>query len=303
MAKTRSSTARSSASAATSTVDPGSGVESSPDVKAFKKKVGHFSFESTANQTESGETGTNDESSGVSGAKRRAPTRSTRSPIQKRKRTSKYAEPAKYAHLNGLPDAIAPNLLCLLVGHNPGIKTAQTGHAYSHPSNLFWKLLHSSGLTPDRRCLPTDDARLPELYSLGLTNIVARPTRDTAELSKQEQADGTPLLEDKVRRFRPEVVVCVGKSIWEAVWRHRHGGKNPTKAEFRYGWQGEEHNVGRIEADAAEGVEAWEGARVFVATSTSGLAASLSPAEKEAIWKELGDWAQQRRRERLEQTS
>jgi TDG/mug DNA glycosylase family protein len=228
----------------------------------------------------------------------------SRSPIKKKlKKSSSYAEPAKYAHLNGLPDTIAPNLLCLLVGHNPGIKTAQMGHAYSHPSNLFWKLLHSSGLTPDRRCAPSEDSRMPELYSLGLTNIVARPTRDTAELSKQEQADGTPLLEAKARQYRPETVVCVGKSIWEAVWRHRHGGKNPTKAEFRYGWQGEEHNIGPVEADEAEGVEAWAGARVFVATSTSGLAASMSPAEKEAVWKELGDWCQQRRRERLEQPS
>jgi TDG/mug DNA glycosylase family protein len=42
----------------------------------------------------------------------------------------------------------------------------------------------------------------------------------------------------------------------------------------------------------------WEGARVFVATSTSGLAATLLPAEKERIWKELGVWVQQRREER-----
>jgi TDG/mug DNA glycosylase family protein len=257
-------------------------------------------FEGAASQVESGETETNQENSTSNGSKKRGPTKSTRSPIQKRKKTSKYAEPAKYAHLNGLPDTIVPNLLCLLVGHNPGIKTAQVGHAYSHPSNLFWKLLHSSGLTPDRRRPPTDDSRLPELYSLGLTNIVARPTRDTGELSKQEQADGTPLLEAKARQFRPEVVCFVGKTIWEAVWRHRHGGKNPTKAEFSYGWQGEEHNVGRIEADEEDGVEAWAGAKVFVATSTSGLAATLRPAEKEAIWKELGDWVQQRRRERAE---
>jgi hypothetical protein len=42
----------------------------------------------------------------------------------------------------------------------------------------------------------------------------------------------------------------------------------------------------------------WKGARIFVATSTSGLAASLRPAEKEAIWKELGDWVVERRKER-----
>lgn len=45
-------------------------------------------------------------------------------------------------------------------------------------------------------------------------------------------------------------------------------------------------------------VEGWDGAKVFVATSTSGLAASLLPAEKERIWKELGDWVVMRRKER-----
>ncbi|RYC65815.1 hypothetical protein CHU98_g364 [Xylaria longipes] len=44
----------------------------------------------------------------------------------------------------------------------------------------------------------------------------------------------------------------------------------------------------------------WEGARIFVATSTSGLAASLRPEEKERIWKILGDWCVQRRKERAE---
>jgi hypothetical protein len=39
----------------------------------------------------------------------------------------------------------------------------------------------------------------------------------------------------------------------------------------------------------------WHGAKVFVTTSTSGLAASLKPAEKEAIWKPFGEWVQKRR--------
>ena len=139
---------------------------------------------------------------------------------------------------------------------------------------------------------------MPERYSLGLTNIVARPTRDTAELSKEEQAAGTPILEEKVRKYRPESVCCVGKSIWEAIWRYRFG-RNPRKDEFKYGWQHERHNLGRI----TSGDEKWAGARVFVATSTSGLAASLRPAEKEAIWKELGDWVNKRREERASSTT
>ncbi|KAK4229711.1 uracil-DNA glycosylase-like protein [Podospora fimiseda] len=224
--------------------------------------------------------------------KRKAPSSSTSSPRKRPSTPSSYAPPSKYAHMPLLPDAITPNLLVLFVGLNPGILTSSTGHAYAHPTNLFWRLLHSSGITP-RLCSPTEDRQMPELYSLGLTNIVARPTKNGAELSKKEMDDGVSILEEKVRTNKPEVVCVVGKSIWESLWRVKHG-KAIKKEEFRYGWQvGKEEYMGQSEE--------WKGARVFVASSTSGLAATLKPAEKEAIWKELGDWVVERRKEREEE--
>ncbi|KAL9053690.1 MAG: hypothetical protein Q9162_004641, partial [Coniocarpon cinnabarinum] len=48
----------------------------------------------------------------------------------------------------------------------------------------------------------------------------------------------------------------------------------------------------------SEDTEKWNGACTFVAASTSGASASLKPAEKEAIWRPLGEWVQLRRRER-----
>ncbi|ETS00672.1 DNA glycosylase, partial [Trichoderma reesei RUT C-30] len=209
----------------------------------------------------------------------------------KKKRTkpsSGYAPPSTYAHLPELPDAVAPNLLVFFIGLNPGIETARSGHAYAHPSNLFWKLLYSSGVTP-RPCHFSEDRRMPELYSLGLTNIVARPSRNGAELSKQEMDDGVSILEDKARKWRPESMCVVGKSIWESIWRVRHGA--PVGKAFKYGWQDESENMGVIAGE-------WPGARVFVATSTSGLAASMSLAEKQAVWNQLGSWVKTRRAER-----
>ncbi|KAK4193402.1 hydrolase-like protein [Podospora australis] len=231
----------------------------------------------------------------------------------KRPRSSKsssYAPPSTYAHLPHLPDAILPNLLILFIGLNPGIQTARTQHAYAHPTNLFWRLLYSSGITP-RLVPPQEDRSLPSLYQLGFTNIVSRPSRNGAELSKAEMDAGVEILEEKVRRYKPEVVCVVGKSIWESLWRVRHG-KGIKKEEFRYGWQEEGENMGVVppgeegggEVKQEEGEEGetktkeWKGARVFVATSTSGLAATLKPKEKEEIWKELGDWTVQRRAER-----
>jgi TDG/mug DNA glycosylase family protein len=219
------------------------------------------------------------------------PSSSSSSPQKKKKRTrpsSGYAPPSTYAHLPGLPDVVAPNLLVFFIGLNPGIETARKGHAYAHPSNLFWKLLYSSGITPVP-CRAEEDRQMPERYSLGSTNIVARPSRNGAELSKQEMDDGVSLLEEKARKWRPESMCVVGKSIWESIWRVRHG--SPVGKAFKYGWQDESENMGIIEGE-------WAGAKVFVATSTSGLAASMSPAEKQAVWNQLGSWVKMRRAER-----
>jgi TDG/mug DNA glycosylase family protein len=236
---------------------------------------------------------------------------------------------------------MAPNLLILFIGLNPGVQTARTGHAYAHPSNLFWKLLFSSGITPVP-CKAEEDRTLPERFSLGNTNIVARPSRNGAELSKAEMDAGVAILEEKCRCWRPEVVCVVGKGIWESIFRVWNG-RSLRKGEFEYGWQtermgavppadnsatmkfgadvreqlvkteilldedshdgrdGSESKNGEAEREETVDDGPWEGARIFVATSTSGLAATLRPEEKERIWKILGDWCVQRRKERAEE--
>ena len=208
--------------------------------------------------------------------------------------SSSYAPPSKYADLtNLLTDSLAPNLICIFIGLNPGIRTATTGHAYSHPSNLFWKLAHSSGCTP-RLCKPEEDQDLPRLYALGNTNIVSRPTKNAAELSNSEMDEGVAILEEKIRKYRPESVAIVGKSIWESIWRVRHGRKC-GKDDFRYGWQDGAERMGIVEAEDGEG---WPGARVFVATTTSRLAVGMTRLEKEEVWRGLGEWVKQRRIEK-----
>ena len=135
---------------------------------------------------------------------------------------------------------------------------------------------------------------------MGNTNIVSRPSKDTAELGKDEMSAGTEALDAKLHESKPEAACIVGKGIWEAIWRYKYGAKM-KKTDFKYGWQDEEHNMGKSK-DGEEELDrdgnVWKGARVFVATATSGLAASLKPAEKEAIWKPFGEWVQKRREER-----
>lgn len=223
--------------------------------------------------------------------------RVTKSTSRGKRPSKQYADPSKYAHLKPLTDILEPDLICIFVGFNPGVQTATSGHAYAHKSNLFWKLLHRSGLTPDRQLKPEEDVDLPRLYGMGNTNLVSRPTKMDAELSKEEQLASVPILDAKIAKFKPEAVCIVGKSIWENIWKYRYGAK-PTKAEFKHGFQDEKHNMGKLPIDGLEEDAEWKGARVFVATSTSGLDASTKPAQKEEIWRPFGDWVQQRRRER-----
>lgn len=218
-----------------------------------------------------------------------APSNSTSPRAAKKKRpSSKYAPPSKYAHLPPLQDTLEPNLICVFVGTNPGVTTATSGHPYAHPSNLYWKLLHSSGCT-DVRLRPQQHRDLPRLYGMGNTNIVTRASKDAAELSKTEMTEGAAVLEEKFRKYRPEAVCIVGKGIWEAIWRWRHK-REIKKDEFSYGWQDDTERLGKTDD--------WPGSRVFVTTTTSGLSAGLRPAEKEAIWKPFGDWVKQRREQR-----
>lgn len=133
------------------------------------------------------------------------------------------------------------------------------------------------------------DEHLPELYSLGRTDLVSRPSRDAAELSKEEMVGAVPELEEKIRKWQPEAVCLVGKAVWEAIWRSKTG-KRMKKTDFDWGWQRMKFANG----------EEWGGCRAFVVPSTSGLVAAYSPEFKRAIWKELGDWVQERRKERGE---
>ena len=107
-----------------------------------------------------------------------------------------------------LPDIVAPDLLVLFCGINPGIKSAESGHNFARPGNRFWPALHGGGFTP-RRLRPEEDGLLPQ-FGLGITNLVDRPSRGEADLSKEEIRAGAAALEALVARIRPRVLAMVG---------------------------------------------------------------------------------------------
>jgi double-stranded uracil-DNA glycosylase len=119
------------------------------------------------------------------------------------------------AKLPLLKDRIAPGVRVLFVGINPGIRSALTGHHFAGFSNRFWKLLYESGLAPEPVTY-LDDDRMPE-WGLGITNLVARPTRGVNDLAPAEYAAGRAALERKIRRYKPRIVALTGVSLARAL--------------------------------------------------------------------------------------
>jgi double-stranded uracil-DNA glycosylase len=114
-----------------------------------------------------------------------------------------------------LQDRLAPDLRILLVGINPGLRSAATGHHFAGYSNRFWTLLWDAGLVPERITYE-DDHRLPG-WGLGLTNVIARPTRGVGDLRPDEYQAGWHVLARKIRRYHPAVVALLGVTVYRAI--------------------------------------------------------------------------------------
>lgn len=109
-------------------------------------------------------------------------------------------------------DIIDYNLQILFVGFNPGLRSAETGHHFAGYSNRFWKLLYQSGLTP-KQFQPEEDRLLLSL-GLGITNIVSRPSREAAEITKEEYAAGREELKRKFTVYDPRVACYEGIGVY-----------------------------------------------------------------------------------------
>ena len=154
--------------------------------------------------------------------------------------------------LPALPDLIEDDLDILFVGINPSLKSAEVGHYYAGPGNLFWKCLHESGLTPVL-VPPDQDVRVLE-WGIGITDCVKRPSRGAADVRKVEFLDGAPLLKAKIARYRPAIVCFNGLMGYRSCF----------------------------DSAAALGLQPGDlgGAHVFVVPSTSAANAGFTRAER-----------------------
>ena len=120
--------------------------------------------------------------------------------------------------MHSLPDYLQPGLRLVFVGFNPSMRSAAVGHYYAGPGNLFWPLLSESGLLPEPLTY-ADDNRILE-FGIGLTDLVKRPTRSSAELSPGEARAGVLQLHTKLVTYAPRVVCFNGKGVY--AWYTNH---------------------------------------------------------------------------------
>ncbi len=112
-----------------------------------------------------------------------------------------------------LPDYLRSGMKLVIIGCNPGDRSARVGHYYAGRGNEFWPLLYESGVVPellDHR----EDKRMIE-FGIGLTDLVKRPTRGMEELRREEFAEGRILLSQKLEQYAPRVIAFNGKGTYE----------------------------------------------------------------------------------------
>ncbi|KAF7305046.1 UDG domain-containing protein [Mycena kentingensis (nom. inval.)] len=186
----------------------------SDSLSQFKTSISRFSYAAGVQPTSGG--GESIRSSPRSSPTKRPAAEPSSEPKQRKKKKRSYAPPEAYPGLSQVPDYLGPDLDVIFCGINPGMKSAEYGCHYGNPSNHFWWCLHNSGFT-DTQISPKNDFTLPERFSLGLTNLVDRPTAQQSELSAQEQLDSAPVFLGKIAHYRPCIVFYTGLSIAKAV--------------------------------------------------------------------------------------
>jgi TDG/mug DNA glycosylase family protein len=164
-----------------------------------------------------------------------------------------------------LPDYIRPGLDILLVGINPGLRSAELGHHFAGLNNRFWSLLRDAGITP-KRLSYEEDSHLPD-YGVGLTNIAVRATRTSTELKREDYDRGRAALARKIRRYQPKVVAFVGVTVYREFLR----GEKVLPSRLRCGPQ----------------EDTFEGAELFVVPNPSGRNAHYTYDEMLRYWKQL----------------
>ena len=133
---------------------------------------------------------------------------------------------------------LRPGLRLVFIGYNPAIYSAQAGHYYARPGNMFWKHLSASGIAR-REVRPEDDGLLLAEAGIGFTDLCCRPTVRASELNTAEIADGAQRLWGELLEYQPRFAVFSGRGIYQLFGRHALGLATRELSQRAYGQQPE----------------------------------------------------------------
>jgi TDG/mug DNA glycosylase family protein len=118
-----------------------------------------------------------------------------------------------------VPGVLAPGLVVVFCGINPGRVSAAAAAHFANPRNDFWRLLHEAGFTP-RLYEPHEQFALLEL-GIGLTNAAYRTTKGSGDLRRSDFAGSVERLERLARELFPRALAFVGKEAYRGVFGER----------------------------------------------------------------------------------
>lgn len=150
--------------------------------------------------------------------------------------------------LRSLPDVVGPGMRLLICGLNPSEYSADRGIGFARRSNRFWRVAVEAGVVSR----PFDPRHALAHHSVGMTDLVKRPTVASKELTRAEYREGAARVERLAAWLRPRAVCFVGLEGWRAA----------VNRSAVAGWQ----------------PQRFGGVPAYVMPSTSGLNASSSAA-------------------------
>jgi TDG/mug DNA glycosylase family protein len=144
-----------------------------------------------------------------------------------------------------LPHYLRPGLRLVCIGYNPSIYSAEAGHYYARPGNVFWRQMSASGLV-DRTMGPEEDALLMDEAGIGFTDLCPRPTVRAEHLSPAEIAEGAVRLREELAAHQPAMALFSGRGIYQHFARYALGVPARDLAARGYGEQPERVSETRL---------------------------------------------------------
>jgi TDG/mug DNA glycosylase family protein len=137
----------------------------------------------------------------------------------------KRAGKRRARRLRTLPDTVAPGMRLLVCGLNPSLVAADAGFGFAGATNRFWPAALQAGLVTQVR----DPLHALLVDGVGMTDLVKRATKGSADLSADEYRVGADRVECLVRWLHPTTVLFVGLEGWRAaVDRRAQPGVQPS---------------------------------------------------------------------------